>query len=125
MTGVAFPLVDPQEEVHMKPVLGRIVPAAGLVIVVLGLALVAPRARAGHDDDDRASVKFVYAAKVICTFDIETQINVHNPNPKSVTFIKKGIALDSGQVPTAPGPRTEEKLNADWALQMDCNDLNR
>jgi hypothetical protein len=110
----------------MRP-FGRIAAAAGMM-AVLTLGFGGPGASANHDrdDDDKegGGAVFVYAAKVLCTSPtVTTSINVHNPNEKSVAFTKKGIALDDGQVPTAPGAKQQEALDPDWALQMGCVDL--
>jgi hypothetical protein len=116
----------------MKRRFGLIAGAAGLIMAAMSLGLGVPRAFALHDkdkddDDDHggaARAQFVYAAKVLCPASgVTTAINVHNPGTKAVTIAKKGIALDSGQVPTPPGDRKQDTLNPDWALQMGCSDL--
>jgi hypothetical protein len=110
----------------MKQTVGRIAATAGMMAMI-GLGFGIPSASAEHDDHDkdRGGLLFVYAAKVICnpTIGVTTTINVHNPNEKSVTFTKKGIALGNGQVATAPGPKQQEALDPDYALQMGCDDL--
>jgi hypothetical protein len=108
----------------MRSTLVRIGVAAGLVLAVMTVRLGVPQAFAGgvsgHD-----KVRFVYAAKVLCTpsGDVTTTINVHNPEKKAQTVTKKGIALDVGQVATAPGTPVQDTLNPDWAFQMGCGDL--
>src|SRR5260370_3870240 len=112
----------------MKPMVLRMAAAVGLMIAAISVGLGVPGALARHDDEgddeDGGGRQFVYAAKVLCPPNgVTTTINVHNPNPKAITLSKKGIALDSGQVPTPPGERKQETLNPDWALQMGCADL--
>lgn len=126
----------------MKPTAVRVGVAAAFMMVLVGLGLRAPRTLAHDDDDDHDNnngAQFIYAVKVLCgtggtgatravaaSTDIQnvrTSINVHNPNRKTVTFTKKGIPLEDGQLPTAPGERKEETLQSDWALQMGCDDI--
>lgn len=67
--------------------------------------------------------RFVYAVRVLCEWSGETNINVHNPNERTVGFTTKGIALEFGQGPTPPGQARRESLRSDWALLMGCEDM--
>ena len=112
----------------MKPTFARIVVAAGFVVAAMCVRLAVPQVLAhdnGHDSHDRSDPHVVYAAKVLCPSDgtVTTTINVHNPNNEKQTVTKKGIALDVGQVSTAPGTPVQQSLNPDWAFQMGCADL--
>jgi hypothetical protein len=55
-----------------------------------------------------------------------TSINIHNPQLPiaplpSVTFVKKAVlSLPEGQTPVAPSPFHIDKLQADFAEQVDC-----
>lgn len=116
----------------MKPTLVRGAAAAALLVAGLSLGYGIPGIRAHDDDDDddddgggKNGARFAYAVKAVCGAEaggpnVTTRINVHNPHTKSVTFAKKGIALEDDQVPTAPGDRQSETLQPDWALQMGC-----
>ena len=94
---------------------------------------------------------FVYAAKFLCgSFDPKrageqehlegpvkpgnyvTAINVHNPNPRTIAFEKKGILLFAGsepepqrefERPIEPGPPLRGELPADWGMEIDCPDI--
>jgi hypothetical protein len=108
----------------MKPTLTRIGIITGLALAAMSLRLGMPRVFA-HEDKGHDSTHFVYSAKVLCPSSgaVTTTINVHNPDKKTQTLSKEGIALDVGQVPTAPGTPVMDTLNSDWALQMGCADL--
>jgi hypothetical protein len=101
----------------MKLTQVRWILAFTLLLVVIA---VVPRA-AAHGDSNQ----FTYSAKVFCSTDgtVTTTINVHNPDKKAQTLSKEGIALDVGQVATAPGKAVADTLNAGYALQMGCADL--
>ena len=62
------------------------------------------------DGDDG---KFVYAVNILCQFAGGTSINIHNPNERTVNFIKKGIPLQFGQVATPPQAQEDESLKPD------------
>ncbi|HWW83292.1 MAG TPA: hypothetical protein VNZ26_06795 [Vicinamibacterales bacterium] len=99
----------------MKETLMRVVATAALMTgasVIIG----ATRSSGEHDDD-----KFVYAVNVLCGFGT-TSINVHNPNERTITFIKKGIPLEFGQ-PTPPQEQQRQSLKPGWALLMGCQDI--
>jgi hypothetical protein len=88
----------------------------------------------------------VYAAKFVCGYMPEpsqpamegpvepgsyaTAINLHNPSPKPVVFIKKAVLLfdaskpDEGfEVPKEPSERRRAELGPDWGTEIDCRDI--
>jgi hypothetical protein len=101
----------------MKLTFVTVAVTAVLMTAGTSLGFAAQGALADHDDG-----KFVYAVTVLCGFGT-TSINVHNPNGRTVTFTKKGIPLEFGQVPTPPNEKQQEALKPDWALLMDCEDI--
>jgi hypothetical protein len=101
----------------MNPTFARVIVVTTLMTVGASSGLAAQDASAVHDDG-----KFVYAVTVICGFGT-TSINVHNPNGRTITFTKKGIPLDPGQVPTPPNEKQQESLKADWAFLVGCDDI--
>lgn len=92
-------------------------------------------------------LKDVYAVKFLCgsflpkqQFPAEeewpvkpgnylTAINVHNPNPTSITFQKKAVLLyradqpPKPEEPMPPGKLFEASLKDDWGLEIDCSDI--
>ena len=102
----------------MKLTLARLAFVAALIALAWRLVVGVPRAFADGDDD-----RFVYAVNAICQFSGGTTINVHNPNGRTITIIKKGIPLDVGQVPSSPHEQQQETLKPDWALLMGCDDI--
>ena len=62
----------------------------------------------------------------------QTAINVHNPNGGAVFFRKKAILLYNAaappvapETPMPPGSFHNVTLNANWGLEIDCNDIRR
>ena len=58
-----------------------------------------------------------------------TAINVHNPNPTSISFKKKAVLLyradkpPKPEEPMPPGKLFEAALKEDWGLEIDCADI--
>jgi hypothetical protein len=102
----------------MKPTIVRAAVSSALIVAGGGLAL---GTSGGPKDGDDG--KFVYAVNVLCQFSGGTSINIHNPNERTVTFTKKGIPLQFGQVATPPQAQQNESLKSDWALLMGCDDI--
>ena len=102
----------------MKPTIVRAAITSALITAGGGLVLGAPGGPADGDDG-----KFVYAVNVLCQFAGGTSINIHNPNERTVTFTKKGIPLQFGQIATPPQAQQDESLKPDWALLMGCDDI--
>jgi hypothetical protein len=119
---------------------------AGLVVVILVVRGGVPRSAAA--DNSRTvnvySVKFACGAAVggsgdaiverpFVSGNYATSINVHNPNPDTVTFKKKAVITYSFQ--GIPPVSTEEQpnppgtalvtatLRPDYGLQIDCFDI--
>jgi hypothetical protein len=89
--------------------------------------------------------KDVYAVKFLCgnlkAFGDErveapvqpgnylTAINVHNPNPGSISFKKKAVLLFNAEKPgepeqpMSPGRLFEVSLKDDWGMEIDCSDI--
>jgi len=63
--------------------------------------------------------------------DYQTAINIHNPQTTIVPFRKKAVLMFAShpefqiglEVPRAPGPRFDIKLEPDWGLEIDCADI--
>ena len=89
---------------------------------------------------------FVYAAKFVCgRFQGERQpaaegpvepgsyataINIHNPHPTTVTFVKKAVLLFVGteeekdfEIPRPPHRARTAELGPDWGMEIDCHDI--
>jgi hypothetical protein len=77
----------------------------------------------------------VYSAKFVCgtaaaddpvvVGDYATAINVHNPNDHPVTLYKKAaLALPEEETPVAPLPPEQLELDADYAFEIDCADID-
>jgi len=101
----------------MKQLTLTVVPLAATLTLVVSLGL------AWGAEADKA--KFVYAVKALCFpgLDVQTRINVHNPNAVRVEFTKKRIRLRVGQQPIRPTPAEQETLDPGWAFQMNCRDI--
>jgi hypothetical protein len=85
----------------------------------------------------------VYAAKFLCgrlgeldpkveapvgPGSYTTAINVHNPGYRPVVIAKKAILLFAGasrepEIPRPPAPRHQLKLDPDWGVEIDCQDI--
>lgn len=121
----------------MKPTFVRVAVVTAMMLGAVSLGLGVPGILANHDNDDDddgdgggngggGGSQFVYAAKAICNASVATSINVHNPNASTVTFLKKGIPLEFGQIATAPADdkKRQETLMPDWAFLMGCADIS-
>ena len=76
-----------------------------------------------HASSDRDVGKFVYPVGVLCQFPGGTTISVHNPNDRTITLRKTGIALAVGQGPTAPQAKELTTLKRDWAFLIGCDEI--
>lgn len=89
---------------------------------------------------------FVYAAKFACgrflgerqpaeegpvePGSYATAINIHNPHPRAVTFVKKAVLLFVGtegekgfEIPRPPHRARTAELGPDWGMEIDCRDI--
>jgi hypothetical protein len=114
-------------------VVAVVVMAAVAAVAYLGVnALTDGSASAGSGNGTEITVRYQYAVKFLCGLDSEkngwfdTDINIHNPHhSRTVTFAKKGIELDyGGQVPTKPGDPVLDSLGPNYALRMNCEDID-
>ncbi len=100
---------------------------------IFGLLVTATTAEA-----QAPTVTDTYAAKFICGVQRDatltavpdaqaghysTKINVHNNTGITIVFRKKVIQLKGGQIPTEPQFRRDEKLPANWAMEVVCRDI--
>ena len=65
----------------------------------------------------------------------QTAINIHNPNPRTVKFVKKAVLMfdstpstdpppsDEFEVPMPPGHKVTAALEPDWGMEIDCPDI--
>jgi len=98
----------------MKSLLLRVATASVMTLFAsMGLAAQG----AGHDEG-----RFVYAVPVQCGFG-RTNINIHNPNGKTVTFTERGIPLEVGAAPTPPNDKQEVSLKPNWAFLLGCDEI--